>query len=225
MNIIGDIAGEFETFLKLKSKMPKDNFILAGDIVDRGPDSCSMVQYCIDNEDTNLILGNHEDMMIDFYYQMNRYSRGTWMMNGGSATLKSYGLKRSNNSRWARNAKVLNHVDYLLRQPWVVDFTEPTDGTRYIVSHAPIKETNELESTIKETIHMFNFGLLWNRSDKIIDMPGVCNIFGHNSFWGLQQFKRKDGTNHAICLDTSGTKVLTGYSTKTKQFYQVPFVG
>ena len=66
MNIIGDVGGQFEAFKRLLDKMPKEETVCVGDLVDRGPDSMKVIEYCIASGIKSL-RGNHEDMMLDFY--------------------------------------------------------------------------------------------------------------------------------------------------------------
>lgn len=62
---IGDIQGCYKQFLKLLGKIDfnhqKDRLILVGDLVNRGPDSLSVLRYAMQHESSvEMVLGNHE---------------------------------------------------------------------------------------------------------------------------------------------------------------------
>lgn len=107
---IGDVHGEAGMLDKLHAaifarhewKHPDApmKLIHLGDYVDRGPDSCGVIETLIklegrdDIEVVNL-RGNHEQMMLDAYEDEadNSGSRMHWLINGGDATLESYGKR------------------------------------------------------------------------------------------------------------------------------------
>lgn len=62
---IGDIQGCFLTFQKLLKNLsfhpPEDKLWLVGDLVNRGPHSLEVLQWCFENqEDLHIVLGNHD---------------------------------------------------------------------------------------------------------------------------------------------------------------------
>lgn len=63
--VISDIHGCFDEFQKMLEKVEfgdDDNLIIAGDIVDRGPQSYEMLRYLEDHpENVSFTLGNHDD--------------------------------------------------------------------------------------------------------------------------------------------------------------------
>ena len=69
MTVFTDIHGNFDTFLALYNKIPQEakdkGVAIAGDLIDRGPKSAQMVQWCIDHPEVKVVKGNHEEMMID----------------------------------------------------------------------------------------------------------------------------------------------------------------
>src|SRR5271165_2882948 len=89
-NIIGDIAGQYDTLLALLAKMPKDATpVSVGDMVDRGPKSKQVLEFFKNNG--LAILGNHDHMMIDACkYDMKYYNNGAWFWNGGQRTVESF---------------------------------------------------------------------------------------------------------------------------------------
>jgi len=95
---IGDIHGCLEELIKLVEKIPissADTLVFLGDYIDRGPSSKGVIQYLIElsREYNSIFLrGNHEDMMLKALVPNAGWDEeGLWAMNGGVATIKSYG--------------------------------------------------------------------------------------------------------------------------------------
>ncbi len=62
---IGDIQGCYQQFMKLLKKIDfepgRDRLILVGDLINRGPNSLSVLQFAIRHESSiDIVLGNHE---------------------------------------------------------------------------------------------------------------------------------------------------------------------
>ena len=88
-NIIGDIHGHYDAFIKLVEKMPKDaEVICTGDMVDRGPQSKEVVEWFLKGNG-RCLMGNHEHMLIESHKDYNSsglpfYEPGLWEeCNGG----------------------------------------------------------------------------------------------------------------------------------------------
>jgi len=96
---IGDIHGcfyQFKTLIEDKICLKKeDQLILLGDYIDRGAQSKEVVDYIIELKnsgyDITALLGNHEAMLLDAYYNESKFS--LWIMNGGMPTLYSFGVR------------------------------------------------------------------------------------------------------------------------------------
>ncbi len=63
--VIGDIQGCYQSFQKLLNKIefnPRyDQLYLAGDLINRGPESLATMQYILENQDSiKCVLGNHD---------------------------------------------------------------------------------------------------------------------------------------------------------------------
>ncbi|BAI80833.1 metallophosphoesterase [Deferribacter desulfuricans SSM1] len=95
--VIGDVHGCVRTLEELLSKLLKnynvENFVFVGDLVDRGGYSKEVLDLVIDfskSYECKFLLGNHEDMMVDYFEGTNRYHKGDWFYNGGKETIKSF---------------------------------------------------------------------------------------------------------------------------------------
>ena len=99
---IGDLHGCSKTFRKLVTEViqlrKKDELYCLGDYVDRGPDSKGVIDFILELREQGYqvytLRGNHDQMMMDS--GSNRENFNHWVQNGGSATLKSFGIESYN---------------------------------------------------------------------------------------------------------------------------------
>ena len=101
---VGDIHGRADLLETLLAQIAADaaahpaaakRLIYLGDYVDRGPASSTVIDMVLHDRQTDVevvpLMGNHEEMMLRF---LDDIAVGrTWMMNGGDATLRSYGVE------------------------------------------------------------------------------------------------------------------------------------
>jgi serine/threonine protein phosphatase 1 len=100
---IGDVHGRLDLFERLIESIRQDNqgrpekdvtLILLGDLIDRGPDSRSVVARArtgVDWARTIPLMGNHEGILLDIL-DGSRNSLESWLRFGGEATLESWGV-------------------------------------------------------------------------------------------------------------------------------------
>ncbi|MGA1845666.1 metallophosphoesterase family protein [Deferribacter abyssi] len=94
---IGDIHGCIKTLNKLMdrlfAKYNVETFIFLGDLIDRGSNSKVVLDF-INNFSKHynsiFLLGNHEDMMLDYFFSEGKYDVNVWFENGGRMTVKSF---------------------------------------------------------------------------------------------------------------------------------------
>ena len=211
LNIIGDIAGCYETLLALIAKMPQDATVLSvGDMVDRGNDSAKVISWFMNRENKALaLMGNHEHMMLHASTSSYFYDKGVWLQNGGTSTLRSFNYSTPKKVKeWLAALPLYHQIEGL------------------IVTHAPInpviglkRACNLGQSAVDNQCEM---SVIWNRgSPKKID--GVYQVFGHQSHLGLKDFGI--GKPFATCIDTSRSRVLTGMHWPSRKIYQQEFIG
>ena len=101
---VGDIHGRLDLLEALLRRIEADaqnsprpgrrTLVFLGDYVDRGPDSRGVVETLIGGLprgfDTHFLKGNHEAMLLNFLHQP--WTLEHWLMNGGEATMRSYGV-------------------------------------------------------------------------------------------------------------------------------------
>jgi serine/threonine protein phosphatase 1 len=94
---IGDVHGCNRELNLLLGELPVRNdttIIFLGDYVDRGPDSRGVVDTVLElSRRHNVIplMGNHEELFMEFLSNPGSGRAGTFLFNGGGATLASYG--------------------------------------------------------------------------------------------------------------------------------------
>jgi len=206
--IVGDVHGCLGMLKKLMDKLPwrpdADRLILLGDYVDRGEDSCGVVEYILEisrrAERMDCLMGNHERILLDF---VEGRDVSTFFLNGGTSTLNSYRLSRHG----YENALIPDeHIGFLRSlKPWV----ELDD---YYVVHAGLRPGVELEDQSQED-------LLWIRDSFIFSNYPFRKkvIFGHTPFSRPLVMENKIG------LDTGavyGNK-LTCLELPSLKFYSV----
>lgn len=84
--VVGDLDADLT---KLRTELQKVDFeagkdllISLGDIIDRGPDSVRMVKY-FHQHGVQMVLGNHEHMMLEALLSRDSYALRLWTQNGG----------------------------------------------------------------------------------------------------------------------------------------------
>ncbi|OYX60300.1 MAG: serine/threonine protein phosphatase [Novosphingobium sp. 32-60-15] len=99
---IGDIHGRLDLFEQLLTLIEADDaargqadtqLVLLGDLIDRGPDSCGVVERAIallQRGNVRVLAGNHEEMMLKSLDDDETLRH--FLRHGGKETLFSYGL-------------------------------------------------------------------------------------------------------------------------------------
>lgn len=150
--VVGDIHGEYEKLINVLKKanyIPlNDSIIFLGDYIDRGPDSCKVVQYIQElkvnfSKYVILLKGNHEDMAIK--YLNDKTNEALYFHNGGNKTLNSYHCN-------IISSEFSNDISWLNNLPLIYETDE------YIFVHAGFKPGIKLEDQKEED-------LLWIRNE------------------------------------------------------------
>jgi serine/threonine protein phosphatase 1 len=186
---IGDIHGRADLLRRLHAAIRDDAaaarnlrrvVVYLGDYVDRGHDSRTVLDVILDERlegfDPVYLLGNHEDIMLTFLEDPG--IGPNWFMNGGDATLYSYGIghppasDRETRMKMMRDALAKNlprrHYDFLVGLRLF-----HTEGD-YLFVHAGIKPGRPMAEQAKED-------LLWIR-EEFLRSPlkhGKCVVHGH----------------------------------------------
>lgn len=200
MIIISDIHGCYKTFNALLAKLPKDKICIAGDLIDRGPDSCQVINRIIE-EGFDCIQGNHEEFMYEPYMYKS------WMVNGGEETERSYSLKYDD---------FLKHCDWLRELPLYKHYPDIKDhlDRSLLVTHSQApdwwwKDRDQSMNPIDKA--HWKGTILWNRDFIGTRTPtGIFNVFGHTP--------QKNGPRlkyDYACIDTGCVFKEPGYGVLT----------
>ncbi len=121
--VVGDIHGHVA---KLRALMPElreraesgDSLVFVGDFVDRGPESKAVISDVmrLSSDEwpgpVTALMGNHEDMMLDWISSQPRLDPAVWIHNGGLDTIHSYTGQRKIDRKWV-NSVPLGHLNFL----------------------------------------------------------------------------------------------------------------
>jgi serine/threonine protein phosphatase 1 len=116
--IIGDVHGNINAVLKLLNAIGPgqgDSVYFLGDLIDRGPHSCDVVEFVRQHGYMSL-LGNHEQMLMQALPIHGEDANTAallqmWLHSGGNATLSSY----------INMDLLLEHVDWMRALPLYID--------------------------------------------------------------------------------------------------------
>lgn len=187
---IGDIHGRIDLLRQLHRRMHEDAaaapgvdkvVVYLGDYVDRGPGSFAVVDLLLHEPLAGFeavhLRGNHEDLLLRFY--ADGTAAATWFMNGGVATLESYGVDVSDllsdiaapTTMWRRFRRLLppTHLDFFRRLK-----TRHEEGD-YLFVHAGVRPGVALADQREAD-------LLWIRGD-FLDSDedfGKVVVHGHS---------------------------------------------
>ena len=152
---VGDVHGRFDLLSEmaclieadLRASRPERAIeIFLGDYVDRGPQTREVIDWLMDTQpvtDERICLyGNHEDMMLKALDQPS--AMPVWEVNGGDATLASYGVAVPPVSPAAANDAFVaafpqRHLQFLSALPRRVEFGS------YLFVHAGIDPDRPLD--------------------------------------------------------------------------------
>lgn len=153
---VGDIHGNHEKLVTLISNLPwnreRDLLVFLGDYIDRGKHSKEVVQYLLDLKkgggEIVFLMGNHDKMLLDYYYSGNDYDLKLWRSFGGWETIESY---TDGVGIWGRPAFLPSaHLSFF---QGLLPYYETED---YIFVHAGLRDEVPLEEQKTED-------LLWIR--------------------------------------------------------------
>lgn len=209
---IGDIHGQLGKLDGLLSRLPiepDDEMVFLGDYVDRGPDSRGVIDRLIELGGQcacTFLRGNHDDMFLDFLQCCRVYDRSVWILNGGRAALRSYGVDETPKPGLI-DAVPANHAAFL------EDTKLHYRAGGFTFVHAG-RENDELPiERVKAKVK------LWTRApfyDSPVPWPEGRIIFGHTPF------EKPLVTPSAIGIDTGAayTGPLTAVRLPEVEFFQ-----
>lgn len=182
--VTSDLHGyPLEKFKELLGKVnfSDDDFLyVLGDVIDRGDDGVRIIKWLMSQPNVQLILGNHEAMMLacDFLFEeitessinnltgekLGAYM--TWMSNGGQATINALSSTRKSE---------IKYILEFLREAPLYDVVS-VNGRDFIFSHSGLGGFNPDKKLREYTVEE----LLWNRPELTDEYFGnIITVFGH----------------------------------------------
>lgn len=213
-----------------------DKLYILGDVIDKGPDRLDVLKRVMNDPRCELIIGNHELMMLQFvqcaeyedYIPSEIFDEiyENWIMwNGGWPSIEAFYNENGTEQRQI--------MSYLKTRP-VVKFIE-VSGKKFCLVHAYVKDAKNANiedvmlSDIGDEKYPFLYDwkndYVWGRN--IFQVPGHISIVGHtasqhyghttvlsyNDVWfdidcGLA-YNRPDSTLALMCLDDMSVRYFS----------------
>ncbi len=187
---IGDIHGCYESLCELiehKIEIKKsDRLVFLGDYIDRGNQSRKVIDYIIELQkkdfDIITLIGNHESMLLNALD--NDEFLSAWIQNGGSTTLRSFGIRS------------LKHLDRLY-----IDFFKALQYyyliNSFLFVHAGFND--KISNPFEDKYHM-----IWSRREDYTNPILIDKIIihGHTPVTELSCKQDIKNNNHVINIDT-----------------------
>ena len=174
---IGDIHGCFSMLEELLDSIPldpaEDRLVFIGDYIDRGPHARQVVDHIISLKEeykkVTCLLGNHEEMFMDYLERPDEDTRSMFYLNGGGETVRSYG-RRDKQGDEQINLPARHRSFFKSLPLWY----ETGD---YLFVHAGVRPGIELAKQSRKD-------LLWIRNEFIFSSHefGKTVVFGHTPF-------------------------------------------
>lgn len=196
--VCSDVHGSYDLFkrmLKIISFSRSDIMYILGDVIDKGPEPMKMIDYCMNNSNIILLMGNHELMMYRAYTKVGM--EHLWFNNGGLYTGKQYE---------ALPDKQQDDIFmYIKSLPLIIRNVSVNNRTFYL-SHAtyyPYTLPCNKDIFTLQDIGKYVEPLVWERnypfynlkfSDAFLDNKNSILIAGHTA--GIKLYQQKTGTKY-----------------------------
>ncbi len=182
MYAVGDVHGCLEALRAVHAAIaddlrvrpvPSATLVHLGDYIDRGPESAGVLSLLAGGEvpagisETVNLLGNHEDLCLAALEERTREGLALWLMNGGGATLASWGVPRTEAPGW-RDRIPPEHIAFMrgLRLTHAVG--------SYLFVHAGVRPGVPLERQERSDLIWIRLPFLQSEADF-----GAVVVHGH----------------------------------------------
>jgi len=184
---VGDVHGRDDLLRELIAKIEDDRaargpardvIVFLGDLIDRGPASCEVVErlrgFAPDNARLVFLAGNHEEVLLRIL-DGHEELVGDWLRFGGADCLRSYGLDPASLPRSAREAVLAirkaipgSHAEFLR------SFSDTVRIGDYLFVHAGIRPGLPLAEQSQSDLRWIRRDFLDDDSDH-----GFIVVHGH----------------------------------------------
>ena len=207
--VIGDVHGCFDQFIRLVKKIDydskKDQIILTGDLVNRGPKSLDVLNYCMADKNITTVLGNH-DLYLLYLISINQ----------GKGKLKKI-VEAENNKQI---------FEWLITRPLLIQAFNQSTNNKFIITHAGIPEIWSLEKA-QELADEVSQALTNHPSRVLKAMWGDDPKSWRESLTGNERYRiiinyltRMRFLSNAACLDLKNTSAKASKGSKPWFHYE-----
>lgn len=208
--LISDIHGELSLFEELLEKIQynenKDQLVLLGDYIDRGPSSKEVLSKIaqLQKGGARILMGNHEQIMLDVFEMENKYDWDFWLHTaGGLATMRSYGFTENDLEKAGSLEKfslipffsdeIIEHLELIRHMNTIIEQDD------YIFVHAGVDPKIPLQQNTTKSF-------LWIRDEFHRNYKGNQTVvFGHTPTPTLHRNRENHqiyfGKNRIIGID------------------------
>lgn len=216
--VVGDIHGRCDLLYNLLRKIALDaarqepgqgrELIFLGDYVDRGPDSCGVINLVLSTIaerafwNVTALKGNHEAALLEFLDDPAFWPM--WAPFGARETLTSYGVVppdwQSGEDDWVRACRELNLAMPVEHRAFLEQLDLSAERGDYLCVHAGVRPNVPLEQQVEQD-------LLWIRDDFLRNERRLEKVIVHGHTPSEDPYLG----DHRIGLDTGAyaTSVLT----------------
>jgi len=206
--VMSDIHGCYDEFMELLQKInfsPADTLHVLGDVIDRGAESIKCLKYIMGASNIHLLMGNHEQMMLDALtseFDRDGSLMALWLGNGGTEVLSPF-RKLPKDEQFAI-------LDYIGSLPYMAQVK--IGEQNYVLVHAGLNVVDvptigDIKLTSAVILPMQHYDdLVWIREKffRKKALPKSITIFGHTPIpmiksrndgkvWRDKRFKDKIG--------------------------------
>lgn len=182
--VMSDIHGNMQRFRSVTSKISlseDDHLYILGDVIDRHESGLDLLREILRANNTTLLLGNHEHMMLNsvtpeceklpWYRSSPDIEQYTWFCNGGRKTLAAYQSLSQTEQREIR--------DRLVNLPINVDVS--VNGIAFKLVHAAPVELYRGRYGQSSSAYIDSTAFaVWHRFDDFSYIPkNYIMIYGH----------------------------------------------
>lgn len=202
---------KFKALLEKAGFSQNDFLYVLGDVIDRGNDGIKILRWLMSQPNAQLILGNHEKMLLDCDFLFEEITEesidrltgsklgvySTWLSNGGTPTLNA--LKAT------RKSEIKYILEYLREAPLFE--TETVNGRDFVLTHSGLG----CFKTDKKLTEYSKTDLLWTRpSINTRYFDDITTVFGHTPtvYYGEEYRGRAVVTDTWIDIDTGAAMGL-----------------
>ena len=171
--VIGDVQGCFNELIKLTKKIKfnpsQDKLIFAGDLVNRGPQSLEVLEFCLQNKKSiKAVLGNHDLYLLSL--------------------IKSNQKKAKTLTPILKSKSVDKYFDWLINKPLLLKINIKPNNESFWISHAGIPYFWSLSQAMKLSKEL-STNLKSNPDYILRNMWGDKPIKWSNNLKGIKRFR------------------------------------